>query len=338
MENFSQTPKPKKIGLLFKVLVASITVFALGVGALVYSVVTASKIKGELASTKQDLAKRQREVAGALDSKIEALENENLKLKEQGYVERDEFNDLADKILAATVIVTSTKEGITLSPTGEITTAKEFDPSGSSGSGFFVRSDGYLATAKHVIEAIGQDNLLVVLGYGKTLPAKLVSTDPNGDIAIIKVEGQNYPSVELGHFENLLPGEEIGFTGFALSSGITKVLVHRGVISAKGTDQRGAKIFTINAFINRGNSGGPVFSAKTGRVVGVVSARQKDKTSEKAISLPPGYAPAVSFGGTDPVRLSVELYNKTLEIVGDVSQVGIGVAYSSDAIPILIPK
>lgn len=326
----AKPPGRRRIFRLIRLL--NLIVLPAALFVVIFATASSTKLKQEISSVKNELTQKQQEAVAELDKKLERLENLTLKLKEQGYVERDEFKDLTSKILAATVLVTSTKEGVTLSPEGEITTTKEFDPEGSSGSGFFVRSDGLIATAKHVVEAIGKENLLVVLPSGKKINAALVAADEQADIAVIKIEGDNHPALELGHFENLNPGEEIGFAGFALSAGITKPLLYRGVVSAKGTDQRGAKIFTINAFINRGNSGGPVFSAKTGRVLGVMAARQRDKTSEKIIKLPPNYSSAVSFGGTDPVRLSVELYNKTLDIVGDVSQVGIGIAYSTDII------
>ncbi len=326
-------PKPPRSQRVFRLLrLLNFLVLPAALFVVIFALVSNGSLKKRLESIKSELSRTQQESFTELDKKLERLENLTLKLKEQGYVERDEFRDLSAKILSATVLVTSTKEGITLSPTGEITTTKELDPNGSSGTGFFVSSDGLIATARHVVEAIGADNLLVVLSSGQKLNAKLMAADERADIATIKVEGSNYPALELGHFENLQTGEEIGFAGFALTTGITKPLVYRGVVSAKGTDQNGAQIFSINAFVNRGNSGGPVFSAKTGRVLGVMAARQKDKTSEKIVKLPPNYAPAVTFGGTDPVRLSVELYNKTLDIVGDVSQVGIGIAYSADII------
>lgn len=338
MEQQQPQLKPKRKFILLITNLISVFVFLMGIVVLVVSLASASSTKKQIAEAKKQMQDQLAETNSKLDSKIERLENLTLKLKEQGYVEKDEFGDLANRILAAVVLVTSTKESIALSPTGEITTTREFDPEGSSGSGFLVRSDGLVATARHVVEAIGPDNLVVVLPSGQKLNAAVVATDKAADVALIKIEGRNYPALELGQFENLNTGDEVGLAGFALSAGITKPLVHRGVVSAKGTDQGNAKIFTINAFINRGNSGGPVFSAKTGRVIGVIAARQRDKTSEKIITLPPGYSPSVTFGGTDPVRLTIELYNKTLGIVGDVSQVGIGIAYSTDALSALLPK
>ncbi|MDP3740858.1 MAG: serine protease [bacterium] len=331
-------PPQKKRKIFQRLLLASLLCLIAASAVLIFSITNISKLKKQLSDAKSDFGAKLAEQSEALDAKIERLEKLTLKLKEQGYVEADQFDDMAARVLAATVLVTSTKESITLSPTGEITTTKEFDPEGSSGSGFFVRADGLIATAKHVVDAIGSENLIVILPSGKKSNAELVATNETADAALIKIDGQNYPALELGHFENLAIGEEVGFAGYALSTGITRALIHRGVVSTKGADLKGAPLFAINAFINRGNSGGPVFSAKTGRVVGVIAARQKAKTSEKIVKLPPGYSPAVSFGGTDPVRLSVELYNKTLEIVGDVSQVGIGIAYSTDNLTSLLPK
>lgn len=334
-----QSPLSKKRRFLFFAnRFAGLASMLIAVLVLIFSLYLDASITKQVDEAKVQLAKQQSQIASDLDAKIERLENLTLQLQKEGFVKADEFADLAGRIHAATVLVTSSKESITLSPSGEITTTKEFDPEGSSGSGFFIRSDGLVATAKHVVEAIGQDNLTVITQDGKKHTAALVAFDERADIAVVKIASSNHAVAELGHFENLKAGDEIGFVGYALGAGISRALVHRGVVSTKGNDQNGAALFTINSFINRGNSGGPVFSAKTGRVIGVIAARQKAKTSEKIMKLPPGYAPAVSFGGTDPVRLSVELYNKTLEIVGDVSQVGIGIAYSADVLSALVAE
>lgn len=300
---------------------------------LFFSYSNSRKVRQELSTTKAELQEKQERSFAQLDSKLERLENQTLKLKEQGYVEADDFSDVSKRVLEATVLVANSKETAQLSPSGEVITIKEENVKGGGGTGFFINSDGMVATAKHVVEAIGQDNLVVRLpSSGKQYQAQVIASHDKSDVAILKINASNTPFVEVGYYENTQVGEDIGFVGFALEAGLQKPLIHRGIISAKGVDLSGEKIVTINAFVNKGNSGGPVFSAKTGRVLGVLSARQRDVASNQFISLPPGYSSGFSLGGVDPLKLSVDLYNQTLGVVGDIAQVGIGIAYPMDTV------
>lgn len=302
-------------------------------GAVLYATATSSRVGRELVLTNERLSQKQNELFAELDSKLERLEKQIVTLKEQGYVEAEEFPAQAKKILETTVLVANSKEISRLSPAGEVIIVKEQDLGGGAGTGFFISADGLIVTAKHVVDTIGAENLVVrLISSGKQYEAHVVAKDDKSDVAVVKAKGQNFPFVEIGYSENLEVGEEIGFIGFAPSVGLARPMVHNGVISAQGTDQKGAKVFTINAFVNKGNSGGPVFSAKTGRVLGMLSARQRDVSSEQFYQLPANYSSGFSLGGVDPLKLSVDLYNQTLKVVGDVSQVGIGVVYSLDAV------
>lgn len=238
--------------------------------------------------------------ADSLDQADERIGENMLKLQKEGYIKADDFSDVAGRVLAATVAITAKNEVV--------------------GSGFFVRPDGYLATAEHVIRTAG-DNLRVRTASGER-EAKIVATDASADIAILKVNG-NYTAVELGYFENIAVGESIGIVGYTKRA---EPLVHSGVVSG-----RGGGVFSFHAFVNKGNSGGPVFSATTGRVIGIIRAREQDVPTEKFIQLPENYSSGFSLGGIDPIRMSVELHNETLKTIGDVSQVGIGFATAADA-------
>lgn len=277
----------------------------------------------QIVKTKEQLSELYRD----LDSKLENVEINLLKLKEEGYVEADEFSDISQRISKSTVLITGTDD---ISEINKANSEKEL------ASGFFVREDGYIVTAKHAVDAIGRDNIFVFTFSGKQYKARVIDLDDISDVALIKVDAGGFPAVPFGYFDNLQVGDEIGFVGFSLNTSISKPLVYRGVVSAKGTDDKGAKVFSINAFVNKGNSGGPVFSAETGRVVGMVSARQRDVSSNRYISLPSNYQSAFMLGGVDPLKLSVELYNKTVELVSDVSQVGVGIVFSLDRVGVLI--
>lgn len=250
-----------------------------------------------------------------LDNALDRSEREILSFKKEGFVEQDDFSSFAESIQRATVII-------------------EDDNGEAIGSGFFVDSQGIVATAAHVADALGED-AVVLLPNGKRIQAHRLIKNTVYDIALYQADGNNFSAVTLGYFENVEVGEEAGIVGF--NKGFGGLLVHRGVISSK-QNKDGVKQLSINAFINKGNSGGPVFSALTGRVIGIVSARQTDVPVEKLIQLPQNYSSGFAIGGLDPVKFNVDLYNETVKIVGDVSQVGIGFVSASDHIYALLGK
>jgi serine protease Do len=151
-------------------------------------------------------------------------------------------------------------------------------PQQASGSGFIISPDGYIVTNNHVIE--GTTKITVVLSDNRQLTARLVGRDPNTDVAVIKVEGGNFPSVRLGSSDGARIGEWVLAIGNPLDLGTT---VTSGIISAKGRPIRvlgesgtGGRwaiedFIQTDAPINPGNSGGPLVNLR-GEVVGVNSA------------------------------------------------------------------
>ena len=151
-------------------------------------------------------------------------------------------------------------------------------PQQASGSGFIISPDGYIVTNNHVIE--GTTKITVVLSDNRQLAARLVGRDPNTDVAVIKVEGSNFPSVRLGTSDGTRIGEWVVAIGNPLDLGTT---VTSGIISAKGRPIRvlgeggtGGRwaiedFIQTDAPINPGNSGGPLVNLR-GEVVGVNSA------------------------------------------------------------------
>ncbi len=138
----------------------------------------------------------------------------------------------------------------------------------SLGSGFFISQDGYIVTNNHVVQNAVQ--IEVVNKDGEALEAELVGTDPDTDLAVIKVkEKGEYPYVRFGNSHNLRKGDWVvalgnpfGFSGTATA----------GILSADGRELGNDSPYTdflqIDAAINRGNSGGPTFDLH-GNVVGV---------------------------------------------------------------------
>ena len=137
-----------------------------------------------------------------------------------------------------------------------------------TGSGFFVSGDGFVVTNNHVIE--GATDIQLVLSDGSELDAELVGTDPETDLAIVKVvEPGRYPYVEFEKSDKTRVGDWVVALGNPFGLGGTATA---GIVSADGRDLGNESPYTnflqIDASINRGNSGGPTFDLN-GRVIGV---------------------------------------------------------------------
>jgi serine protease Do len=138
------------------------------------------------------------------------------------------------------------------------------------GSGFIVEASGYVVTNNHVIG--NADRVNVELADGRELPARLVGSDPQTDIALLKVEaGGSLPTVSWGSSTDLRVGEPVLAMGNPFGLGGTATA---GIVSARGR-QIGAgpydDFIQTDASINPGNSGGPLFNMQ-GQVVGVNTA------------------------------------------------------------------
>ncbi|HWT31424.1 MAG TPA: Do family serine endopeptidase, partial [Propylenella sp.] len=136
------------------------------------------------------------------------------------------------------------------------------------GSGFFISPDGYAVTNNHVVDKA--DVVNVTTDDNKTHKAKVVGVDPRTDLALIKVEGNNFPYVKLADNPPRI-GDWVLAVGNPFGLGGT---VTAGIVSARGRDI-GASAYDdfiqIDAPVNRGNSGGPTFDVN-GNVIGVNTA------------------------------------------------------------------
>ncbi|AQT05052.1 Do family serine endopeptidase [Acetobacter persici] len=138
------------------------------------------------------------------------------------------------------------------------------------GSGFLISADGYVVTNNHVVK--GATKVTVTLDDGTTLPAKIIGRDGKTDLALLKVTStQKLPFIELGESDDVQPGEWVVAVGNPYGLGGT---VTAGIVSARGRDINEGpydNFIQIDAPINRGNSGGPLFT-QDGKVVGVNTA------------------------------------------------------------------
>jgi serine protease DegQ len=140
----------------------------------------------------------------------------------------------------------------------------------SLGSGVIVSPDGYILTNNHVVEAA--DEIEVVLADGRKAPAKVVGTDPETDLAVIRIAAKNLPVIVLGHAEQARVGDVVLAIGNPFGVGQT---VTMGIISAVGRNNLHINQFEnfiqTDAAINFGNSGGALVDT-SGNLIGINSA------------------------------------------------------------------
>lgn len=139
------------------------------------------------------------------------------------------------------------------------------------GSGVIISGDGYVLTNEHVIHRA--EKITVTTSDNKKHAAKLVGSDPMLDLAIIKMDGNNFPCAELGDSDAAQVGEWVIAIGSPLGYENTVTV---GVLSAKGREissevEGYANLLQTDAAINRGNSGGPLIDI-TGKVIGINTA------------------------------------------------------------------
>jgi len=138
------------------------------------------------------------------------------------------------------------------------------------GSGFIISKNGYILTNNHLVE--GAENVTVSLADGRELDGKIVGTDSESDVALVKIDADNLPVLELADSDKLEVGEWVIAIGNPF--GLTRT-VTAGIVSAKG--RSGFKVAEIEDFIqtdaaiNPGNSGGPLLNLDGG-VVGMNTA------------------------------------------------------------------
>jgi serine protease Do len=136
------------------------------------------------------------------------------------------------------------------------------------GSGFFISRDGYAVTNNHVVQ--NADNVQVTTDDGKTYTAKVIGTDPKTDLALIKIDGSDFPFVKLADTPPRI-GDWVLAVGNPFGLGGT---VTAGIVSARGRDIGAGPyddFIQIDAPVNKGNSGGPTFDVD-GNVIGVNTA------------------------------------------------------------------
>ncbi|UCD49576.1 MAG: Do family serine endopeptidase [Phycisphaerales bacterium] len=140
----------------------------------------------------------------------------------------------------------------------------------AQGSGFIISPDGYILTNNHMVG--GAETVTVQLDDGHKVTAEIVGTDPQTDVAVVKIDEENLPYIKLANSDDLGVGEWVVAIGnpFGLSHTVTA-----GIVSAKGRNSIGVAAYEdfiqTDAAINFGNSGGPLLNLD-GEAIGINTA------------------------------------------------------------------
>ncbi|WP_276501530.1 trypsin-like peptidase domain-containing protein [Terrimonas pollutisoli] len=190
----------------------------------------------------------------------------------------------------------------------------------ASGSGVIISDDGYIVTNNHVISDGGAgvaDEITVTLSNKKVYKAKVIGKDPSSDLAVLKIDGTNFPYMIYGNSDNLKLAQWVLAVGYPLTLETT---VTAGIVSAKGRaiginarqSQTPIESFIqTDAAVNQGNSGGALITTD-GQLVGINSA----------ILAPSGTYAGYSFA--IPVNLVKKIVNDLIKF-GDVKRPYLGV-------------
>ena len=188
----------------------------------------------------------------------------------------------------------------------------------ASGSGVLISDDGYIVTNNHVID--GADEINITLNNKRSYKGTVVGADPASDIAVLKIEGKNFPYMVYGNSDDVKLGQWVLAVGYPLTLDVT---VTAGIISAKsrsiGINRRQSEspiesFLQTDAAVNPGNSGGALINTD-GQLIGVNSA----------IASPTGSYAGYSYA--IPVNIVKKIVNDLLKF-GTVQRAFLGIQYS----------
>lgn len=227
-------------------------------------------------------------VASRLTERVDALQQGMTELKEQTLAEDGStFASAtaageAGTLSASTIYDRACRQVVGI--TTEVAYTNLFGLTSSSavtGTGFFISENGYIVTNYHVIEYAytGGQDLTVMLHDGTRYSASIVGVEESNDIAVLKIDAANLSPADLGDSDSLTVGDTVYAVGnplgdldFSMSTGHVSAL-DRVIKTDENVDS--INMFQIDAAVNSGNSGGPVYNTR-GEVIGVVTAKYSD--------------------------------------------------------------
>ena len=230
-------------------------------------------------------------MGGIVSNKLESLRNDVEQLNKEQQAELPNLipsgiNNDGSEIPAAKIYAQACQQVVGISSqVNYINIFGMTTPKAVSGSGFILSENGYILTNYHVVEYAHKagTEATVMLHDGTKYPAVIVGVEESNDIAVLKIDANKLHPVEFGDSDKLLVGDSVYAVGNPL--GELEFSMSTGHVSAKDrlimTEDKTEPInmFQIDAAVNHGNSGGPVYNNK-GQVVGIVTAKYQDNGVE----------------------------------------------------------
>ena len=208
-----------------------------------------------------------------------------------------------------------------------------------TGSGFFLDSDGFILTNNHVVESAANGGRITVeTSDGKKYPATLVGRDSSYDLAVLKINVQAAPTLQLGNSDQVMVGDSVIAIGspLGLSGTVTAGIIsskNRAVTTGNGFGESSfINALQTDAAINPGNSGGPLVDS-TGAVIGVNSAIATLGVSSQAGSIGLGFAIPINQAKKTAEQL-INTGSATYPIMGisvDTQFTGVGALISKES-------
>lgn len=241
------------------------------------------------------------------------------------------INETKEKVLASVVHIKTFSNGSNNMRLSAIYIDNKGQPY-MGGTGFVIRKDGYILTAKHVVE--NASSIYIILQNSTEIQANVefmnITTGNVGtDLAIIKVNA-TLPPIEFGNVSDYDVGTKVLTIGYPLTNAVP--VTQEGMISLKGTRDNIPSV-AIQATLNFGNSGGPVFLEESGKVIGVINLR------ESLVYIRPLSVPNIPTNLSSDsktllvylVQLQQTTYGNLVDAISRNSQSGIAVATIVDS-------
>ena len=254
-------------GIICAVLAAAL------LGGFCGAAFTGSRLNTRIEAIETKLAEREAAEQQAM------LEAEEVKADAAGGLSEEDLFTAA--VSPADIYEMATKQVVGIRT--EITMTNFFGMTSSgavSGSGFIISDDGYILTNYHVVEeaAKGKLDIQVMTYDGTAYSATIVGTEASNDVAVLKIDAEGLSAASFGNSDSIYVGDTVYAVGNPL--GELEFSMSTGHVSAKDRvittkENESINMFQIDAAVNEGNSGGPVFDAG-GKVIGIVTAKYSD--------------------------------------------------------------
>jgi len=216
----------------------------------------------------------------------------------------------------ASINVEQNKSSVSFDPFFGFMFPREIVPMQTSGSGVVISPDGFLMTNHHVIE--NANNVTVTLSGGEEYQAEIIGSDVTSDLALLKLDGEDFPYAELDDSDDLIIGEWVIALGnpFKLFTVSNQPSASIGIISAINMDfgmQQSGKVFQnmiqTDAAINPGNSGGPLVNS-LGKVIGINTFIYRESEINRG---------SIGIGFAIPINYAKQI-SKELKMTGEVDR------------------